>query len=137
MPARLKRRGAPLGNQNARKNGFYSSVLSPAQLRFLPRATTVRGLNGEIGIARVRLAAVVSTAPDNVRVLSAAINSLLRLERTKHAILTRRRTADSRAAKLYKKPDHSHQRESTASLPTLALSKGKLEKGLRDRPFGY
>ena len=104
MPAaRLKRRGAPLGNQNARKHGFYSSVLSPAQLRFLPRATTIRGLNDEIGVARVRLASVLSSAPDNVRVLSAAINSLLRLERTKQAMRARRRTADLRAAKLRKK----------------------------------
>ena len=103
-PGRLKRRGPPLGNQNARKHGFYSSVLSPAQLRFLPRAKTIRGLNDEIGIARVRLASVVSNSPDNVRVLSAAINSLLRLERTKHAIRARRRTATSRAAKLRRMP---------------------------------
>ncbi len=105
MPAaRLRRRGAPLGNQNARKHGFYSSVLSPVQLRFLPRATTITGLNDEIGIARVRLASVVSRSPDNVRVLTAAINSLLRLERTKHAIRTRHRTADSRASRLRKMP---------------------------------
>ncbi len=112
MPAaRLKRRGAPLGNQNARKHGFYSSVLSPAQLRFLPRAKTIRGLNDEIGIARVRLAAFVSSAPDNVRVLSAAINSLLRLERTKQAIRTRRRTADSHAAKLREKGSRTRMRD--------------------------
>ena len=102
-PGRRRRRGPPLGNQNARKHGFYSSVLSPAQLRFLPRAKTIRGLNDEIGIARVRLASVVSNSPDNVRVLSAAINSLLRLERTKQAMRARRRRADSRAAKLRKK----------------------------------
>ncbi len=99
-PGRLKRRGPPLGNQNARKHGFYSSVLSLSQQAFLPRAKTIRSLNNEIGIARVRLASVVSTAPDNVRVLSAAINSLLRLERTKQATRARRRKADSRAAKL-------------------------------------
>ena len=102
-PGRLKRRGPPLGNQNARKHGFYSSALSPSQRAFLPRAKTIRGLNSEIGIARVRLASVVSNAPDNVRVLSAAINSLLRLERTKQAMRARRRTADLRAAKLRKK----------------------------------
>ncbi len=101
MPAaRLRRRGAPPGNQNAGKHGFYSSVVSPAQLRFLPRAKAIRGLNDETGIARVRLASVVATAPDNVRVLSAAINSLLRLERSRQTVLNRRRTADVRAAKL-------------------------------------
>ena len=117
MPAaRLKRRGAPFGNRNARKHGFYSSVLSPAQLRFLPRAATMRCLNDEIGIARVRLASVVSTAPGNVRVLSAAINSLLRLERTRQAILARRRTADSRAAKLRRMAN----RKASDRIPTAA-----------------
>ncbi len=101
MPAaRLRRRGPPLGNQNARKHGFYSSVLSPAQQALLPRAKSIRGLSHEIGVARVRLASAVANSPDNTRVLHAAINSLLRLERTRQAIRTRRRTADARAAKL-------------------------------------
>ncbi len=98
--AGLKRRGAPLGNQNARKHGFYSSVLLPSQEALLPRAKSIRGLNDEIAVARIRIVSVVSTVPTNPRVLSAAINSLLRLERAKQSILTRRRTADSRAAKL-------------------------------------
>ncbi len=101
MPAaRLTRRGPPLGNQNARKHGFYSSTLSPAQQALLPRAKKIRSLNDEIGIARVRFAAAVADSSTNARVLSAATNSLLRLERTRQASLSRRRTADSRAAKL-------------------------------------
>ncbi len=125
MPARLKRRGAPLGNQNARKHGFYSSVLSPAQLRFLPRAKAIRGLNDETGIARVRLASVVATAPDNVRVLSAAINSLIRLERAKHAIRpsSHRRRPRRQAPQDAKRQDHLSGHDITASLPTLALFK--------------
>ncbi len=108
MPAaRLKRRGPPRGNQNARKHGFYSSVLSPAQQALLPHAKNMRGLTHEIAVARLRLASAVSSVPDNPRLLSAAVNSLLRLERTRQATLTRRRTADSRAANLRKKASRS------------------------------
>ncbi len=101
---RSKRRGPPLGNQNAREHGCYSSALSPAQQALLPRAKHISGLNDEIAVARIRLASIVSGAPDNSRALSAAINSLLRLERTNRAILTRRRTTDSRAARIRKMP---------------------------------
>ncbi len=101
---RRKRRGPPPGNQNARKHGFYSSVLLPSQEALLPRAKSITGLNDEIAVARIRLASVVSGAPDNPRVLSAAINSLLRLERTNQAIRTHRRTADAHVAKLRRKP---------------------------------
>ncbi len=129
MPAaRLRRRGPPLGNQNARKHGFYSSVLSPAQQALLPRAKTIRGLDNEISLARVRLASAIANAPDNTRVLSAAFNSLLRLERTRQAVGTRRRTADSYAAKLRKKGDHGQRSDSTATLPTSSLPKSKTRR---------
>ncbi len=126
---RIRRRGPPLGNQNARKHGFYSSVLSPAQQALLPHAKNMRGLTHEIGVARVRLASAVSASPDNPRLLSAAVNSLLRLERTRQATLTRRRTADSRAAKLNRRGIMANSVDITASLPTSSLPKRRIEEG--------
>ena len=39
-----KKGGAPPGNQNARKHGFYSKVLAPAEKRILDDASGVDGL---------------------------------------------------------------------------------------------
>ncbi len=125
-----KTRGPRPGNQNATKHGFYSSVLLPSEEALLPRAKTIRGLNDEITVARIRIASVVSTVPTNPMVLSAAVHSLVRLERTRHSLLTRRRTADSRAAKLQKTTDRGRHPESSARLPTSSLPKGRIEGGL-------
>jgi uncharacterized protein YjcR len=56
MPAEAeKKRGAPRGNQNARKHGFYSRVLDDAEELDFEQATEVEGLDEEIALLRVKI----------------------------------------------------------------------------------
>jgi uncharacterized protein YjcR len=46
---RIKRkRGAQKGNRNARKHGFYSAALSPAEIQELWNITNLEGVDPEI-----------------------------------------------------------------------------------------
>ena len=80
------KRGPPLGNQNARKHGFYSRVLQDKQKYDLKQAAFVEGLDEEIDLLRVKLKAVVEKDTDNVRLISLAAVSLARLIRTKNGL---------------------------------------------------
>ena len=51
-----KGRGAPVGNQNARKHGLYSRRLTPEQQEALPDAMAAYALVEEIAALRVKLA---------------------------------------------------------------------------------
>ena len=75
--------GAPLGNQNARTQGFYSKVLDKTDLRNLKEAETVIGLDDEINLLRAKLKTLVELDADNVRLISSAASSLARLLRTR------------------------------------------------------
>ncbi|MFH1015473.1 MAG: hypothetical protein V1771_00540 [Chloroflexota bacterium] len=74
-PGRRKR-GAPLGNQNARKHGYYARVITDEDKRSLKQAAMVRGIDQEINLLRVKLKSVLRHDPDNVRLLLQAIVSL-------------------------------------------------------------
>jgi len=78
------RRGPPLGNQNARKHGFYSSELDEVQKQDLIQAVEVEGIDEEIAILRVKLKAVLRKDPDNIRVVMLAIESLSKVLRDKY-----------------------------------------------------
>ena len=53
MPTEAERqRGAPKGNQNARKHGFYSKVLDEAEQLDFELATGVQGIDDEIALLR-------------------------------------------------------------------------------------
>ncbi len=78
-----RKRGAPLGNQNARKHGFYSNSLDKSEKRNLKHAQTVKGLDEEIDLLRVKIKSVVENDPDNVRLIAQAAISLGRLLRTR------------------------------------------------------
>jgi hypothetical protein len=52
-----KRRGAPLGNQNARTHGFYARSASPEEQEALKDASSVEGLDQEIALLRLRISA--------------------------------------------------------------------------------
>ncbi len=87
MSEDLKRkRGAPLGNQNARKHGFYSNVLTDIERRNLRQAADVKGINEEIDLLRVKLKSILTRDPDNVKLISQAATSLSRLLRTRNKI---------------------------------------------------
>jgi len=80
------KRGAPVGNQNARKHGFYSNVLDRDQKLRLKEAALVNGIDEEINLLRVKLKSVVERDPDNVRLISHAAISLGRLLRIRERL---------------------------------------------------
>ena len=81
-----KKRGALKGNQNARKHGFYSRVLSEAEQQDFEQATAVEGIDDEIALLRVRIKSLVASAPDNIKLIMQATGMLARLLRTKNNI---------------------------------------------------
>ncbi len=81
-----KKRGAPQGNQNARKHGFYSHVLDPAEQLDFHRATYVEGIDEEIALLRVKIKSLISHDPDNIKLIMQATNTLARLLRTRYNI---------------------------------------------------
>ena len=80
------KRGAPLGNQNARVHGFYSTKLDEAQQQELEEATGVEGIDAEIALLRVKIKALVERDPENTRLILQAINTLAKMVKTKYNI---------------------------------------------------
>jgi hypothetical protein len=81
-----KKCGAPKGNQNARKHGFYSRVLHKSQLQHLGRALEVEGLDEEIAVLRVKLLTLINEHPDRIDLQMVAASTIARLVRTKFHI---------------------------------------------------
>jgi hypothetical protein len=77
------KRGPPLGNQNARKHGFYSRLLSDRDKKNYREAASVNGLDEEITFLRAKIKTLMQTDPDNLRLFSLAITTLTRLEHTR------------------------------------------------------
>ncbi len=68
MPAKAKRkRGAPKGNQNARKHGFYAKVLDEAEEIDFELAAGVEGIDDEIALLRVKIKSLIAHVPDTTR----------------------------------------------------------------------
>ena len=87
MPAKVKRkRGAPKGNQNARKHGFYSKVLDEAEQLDFELAAGVDGIDGEIALLRVKIKSLLENDPENISLLMQATNTLANLVKTKYNI---------------------------------------------------
>jgi len=87
MPEKVNRkRGAPRGNQNARKHGFYSRVLDEAERLDLELAQGVEGIDDEIALLRVKIKSILESDPENVRLIMEATNALARLVRTRYNI---------------------------------------------------
>lgn len=84
--AEKRRRGAPEGNQNARKHGFYSKVLDEAEQLDFEQATTVDGIDDEIALLRVKIKSVLRYDPENIKLIMQATNTLARLVRTRYNI---------------------------------------------------
>ncbi|MBI4303312.1 MAG: hypothetical protein HY665_03105 [Chloroflexi bacterium] len=81
-----RRRGAPKGNQNARKHGFYSKVLDEAEQADFELATGVEGIDEEIALLRVKIKSLIEHDPENIRLIMQAINALARLVTTRYNI---------------------------------------------------
>jgi uncharacterized protein YjcR len=88
MPAKAEngKRGAPPGNQNARKHGFYSKVLDREEQLDFEQATRVEGLDDEIAILRVRIKSILRHNPDNIKLIAQATNALAKLVSTRYNI---------------------------------------------------
>ena len=82
----IRRRGAPKGNQNARKHGFYSKVLDEAEQIDYELATEVEGIDDEIALLRAKVKSVLAHDPDNIKLIMQAMNILAKLVRTKYNI---------------------------------------------------
>ena len=80
------KRGAPKGNQNARKHGFYSRVLDEAGRLDFEMATGVEGIDGEIALLRVKIKSLLERDPENIKLIMQATNTLARLVRTRYNI---------------------------------------------------
>jgi len=78
------RRGAPKGNQNARKHGFYSKVLDEAEQLDFELATSVDGIDDEIALLRVKIKSLLERDPENIKLIMEATNTLARLIRTRY-----------------------------------------------------
>jgi len=67
-----RKRGGQKGNRNARKHGFYSGTLSPAETRQLWNITNLEGVDPEIALMRVKLQSSLQHDPGNRRVIREA-----------------------------------------------------------------
>ena len=82
----MARKGAPKGNQNARKHGFYSQALSQAEQVKLEQAQGIEGIDEEIAILRVKFREVIEKEPDRLDLHMEAANTIARLVRTRYNI---------------------------------------------------
>ena len=80
------KKGAPQGNQNARKHGFYSRVLDEAERLDFELATGVDGIDDEIALLRVKIKSLLAHDPENIKLVMQATNTLARLVRTRYNI---------------------------------------------------
>ena len=78
-PSQTKRkRGGQKGNRNARKHGFYSATLSPAETRQLWDIMNLEGADPEIALIRVKLQSSLEHDPGNPRVIREASRLLVK-----------------------------------------------------------
>jgi hypothetical protein len=73
-----RKRGGQKGNRNARKHGFYSATLSPAQTRQLRNITNLEGVDPEVALIRVKLQSSLQYDPGNPRVIREASRLLVK-----------------------------------------------------------
>ncbi len=82
----MAKAGAPKGNLNAKKHGFYSKALDKAEELQLEDARGIDGLDEEIAILRIKLRTIIQSEPHNIELALAAANTIARLVRTRYNI---------------------------------------------------
>ena len=82
----VKKRGAPEGNQNARKHGFYSKALDEAEQLDLELTSGVEGIDDEIALLRVKIKSILEKDPQNIKLIMQATNTLAGLVKTRYNI---------------------------------------------------
>ncbi len=86
MENELEKPGKGIGNQNARKHGFYSNVLSAEEQEEYERARLMDGFDDEIALLRVKIKSLVENYPENVRLITLALNTLARMVMTRNNV---------------------------------------------------
>jgi hypothetical protein len=81
-----RKRGAPPGNKNAVKHGFYSKALLEAERVTLQQAVEVEGVDEEIALLRYKLAELLQNYPDRIDLQVDIANTIARLVRTRYQI---------------------------------------------------
>ena len=81
----MAKRGQP-GSQSARKQSFYSKVLTEAEKVALEEAKDIQGIDNEIALLRVKLQSLLQKAPNNIQLQVKAANTLARLVRLKYQL---------------------------------------------------
>jgi hypothetical protein len=73
-----RKRGGQKGNRNARKHGFFSATLSPAEAFQLWNAINLEGVDPEVALIRVKLQSSLERDPGNHRVIKEASRLLVK-----------------------------------------------------------
>jgi hypothetical protein len=82
-----KKRGAPKGNQNARKYSFYSKVFDEAEKLDFSYAAGIEGIDEEIALLRLEIKKAISGGDErNLLLLVKASGALVKLIRTRYQI---------------------------------------------------
>ena len=80
-----RKKGPPLGNQNARKYDFYSTPSAGDPQRLFARASKLGGIDAEVTLMRVQIKALLDQDPQNPEAITRAVaclGHLLRFQRT-------------------------------------------------------
>jgi hypothetical protein len=67
-----RKRGGQMGNQNARKHGFYSDYFDPRQVREFQIIIEKEGVSPQVAAIRIKLNSVLGSSPVNLRLLREA-----------------------------------------------------------------
>jgi hypothetical protein len=78
--------GGQKGNQNARKHGFYSRALSPAEISEFWSIVNLERVDPEVALVRLKLKSLLQHDPVNRRALRAASGLLAKWYRTKYGL---------------------------------------------------
>ena len=81
---RKRTRGAPKGNQNARKHNFYASPFDADPQRNFALASKLDGIDDEITLLRVHIKHLVDQHSQNPEAITRAVACLGQLQRLKN-----------------------------------------------------
>ncbi|MFC1925655.1 hypothetical protein ACFLW2_03045 [Chloroflexota bacterium] len=82
----MNKGGAPRGNQNARKHGFYSKYLTDTEELEMKEAKGIEGLDDELSLLRVKLGRLLDNQPDRVDLHLRAVGMIARLTRSRDGL---------------------------------------------------
>ncbi len=82
-----RRRGAPLGNKNAIKHGFYSKILDGTDEQDFEKVAGIEGIDEEIALIRLEIKRAINRGDDtNLKIIIRATSALEKLVRTRYLI---------------------------------------------------